>query len=228
MFPILADVFAELQVVNSCGYWRPPFDAAVRFWECEWCVNASPDIDESSNCPVDAFRCMPPIWLLHSLFGDDSWSELSGILGVDSPFLTDHTRLISPTFSSRRTQLSRRPSVPAAAARSPRDSRYRSTNKHTPVRVPTIRRSLSREQQPLAARTIDVYSMSRASFTSPPSASSFINPCRRVRVTRVSDAAQFHRSQEPEAPFNLRYPRTFCASCSWRNQVTAHRTDIRR
>lgn len=85
MFPILVDVFAELQVVNSWGYWRlpPPFEADVRFCECVWCVNARPGIDESSNCPADVFRCITPIWLLHSLFGDDSWSELSGILVSD-------------------------------------------------------------------------------------------------------------------------------------------------
>lgn len=126
MFPILVDVFAELQVVNSWGYWRlpPPFEADVRFCECVWCVNARPGIDESSNCPADVFRCITPIWLLHSLFGDDSWSELSGILVHDYFF-----QLLSRGSREAHFFLSKRCDVSVerfSAATAIADSRYRS------------------------------------------------------------------------------------------------------
>lgn len=68
---------AVLQVDSSCGYWGLPFDEGVRF--CGWCDRPRPDIDVV--LPYWALRWTAPIWLLQSLFGDDSWSELSDILG---------------------------------------------------------------------------------------------------------------------------------------------------
>lgn len=77
MLAMLVLRLAELQVESSCEYWGLPFDVGVRFWG--WWVN--PDIDVALPYCAVALRCTTPIWLLQSLFGDDSWSELSDILG---------------------------------------------------------------------------------------------------------------------------------------------------
>jgi len=79
MFPMLVFTLAELQVESSCEYWGLPFDVGVRFWG--WWVSPRPDIDDVLLYCAVALRCTTPIWLLQSLFGDDSWSELSDILG---------------------------------------------------------------------------------------------------------------------------------------------------
>lgn len=79
MLVMLVLTLAELQVESSCEYWGLPFDVGVRFWG--WWVNPRPDIDVALPYCAAALRCTTPIWLLQSLFGDDSWSELSDILG---------------------------------------------------------------------------------------------------------------------------------------------------
>lgn len=80
IFPIFVDTFVELQVDNSWGYWGLPSDVGVRFCGCAWWLSVRADIEELLYCPPAVFRCTPPIWLLQSLFGGDSWSELSDIL----------------------------------------------------------------------------------------------------------------------------------------------------
>lgn len=81
------DKLPELHVVSSCGYLGLPLDVGVRFCEWGWWLIVNPDIGEPPNCPIEPkFRCTIPIWLLQSLFGDDSWSEQSDILGYTQFF----------------------------------------------------------------------------------------------------------------------------------------------
>lgn len=78
IFPMLVFTLVELQEESSCEYWGLPFDVGVKFWG--WWVSPRPDIDDVLLYCAVALRCTTPIWLLQSLFGDDSWSELSDIL----------------------------------------------------------------------------------------------------------------------------------------------------